>query len=86
MNKRLDFSEWEDVKLYRTIKMKITDEELEKCHKRVCPNLSHMDFIMSYREATECSEVKGKNASIELLTVLMKYPSWKPLLVSIVNF
>lgn len=86
MDKRLDSSEWNDVKPLKSIKIDITDAELEKCHKRVCPDYPLMDFIMSYREAASCLEVVGKNVSVELLKVIMNCPSWKPLTVAMVFF
>lgn len=73
MDKRLDSLEWNDVKPLKSIKIDITDAELEKCHKRVCPDYPLMDFIMPYREAASCLEVVGKN--VELLKVIMNCPS-----------
>jgi len=74
-------------KKLKKIKMEVTDADLKRlklCHRKVCPDFPLMDFILSYREAADCSEIKGKQLSVELQKVLISYSSWKPLTVAMV--
>lgn len=81
---RLDTTNWTSLKPLKCIKLSTSDMELKECHALICPDLSLVEFVTSYREASGHAQIKDKLISTSLLKILINCPSWLSLTISIV--
>jgi len=84
MLKRLDTTNWSKLKPLKIIKMSVSDIELKERHSLICPDFSLVDFVTSYKDAFEHSQIKDKFISTSVLKILTNCASWESLTVSIV--
>jgi len=85
MLKRLDTTNWSELKPLKIIKMSVSDMELkEECHSLICPDFSLVDFVTSYKEPSGHSRIKDKLISTSVLKILINCASRESLTVSIV--
>ncbi|KAL4098742.1 hypothetical protein QTP88_023284 [Uroleucon formosanum] len=62
--------------------MSVSDMELKECHSLIYPDYSLVDFVTSYKEVSEHSQIKDELISTSLLKILINCPSWESLTVS----
>lgn len=76
----LEAKTWTAFKPLENLSNKVTDLEFRVCYEMICSDINLIDFVTSYREASNKQEVAEKKMSVQLLKLLLMNETWKSLI------